>query len=132
MSAGSPVRGWLNRAIDSQMAGQVAGKAHPPSVSDIMPRSLRSPIIHFPGANVKTGDCSTRRRGPLRMNKQLQYTTSEAIDANAIDYIDELVAVGELPQRFKVNRCSDCEEKGMVRAAIFGEDFCANCWRGRW
>ena len=63
---------------------------------------------------------------------QTEYSDRERIDADAIEYLDELVAVGELPQKAKVNRCGDCADKGLVRTSIFGEDCCRRCWRGEW
>ena len=63
---------------------------------------------------------------------QTEYTHREAVDAEAIKYIDELVAAGEIPPDLKVNRCVDCAEKGLTRPAIYGEDYCLKCWDGLW
>lgn len=63
---------------------------------------------------------------------QMTYTRAEAIDAAAIEYLDELIAVGEIPDRYEVGRCLDCEARGMIRPSIFGEDFCYRCWNGGW
>ena len=63
---------------------------------------------------------------------QAEYTSLEAVDAQAILYIDELVAAGEIPSDQKVNRCVDCTDKGLVRPAIFGEGYCRRCWDGLW
>ena len=63
---------------------------------------------------------------------QAEYTSLEAVDAEAILYIDELVAVGEIPTDQKVERCADCAEKGLIRPAIYGEAYCRRCWDGLW
>ena len=63
---------------------------------------------------------------------QAEYTRLEAVDAEAILYIDELVAAGEIPTDQKVERCADCADKGLVRPAIFGEGYCRRCWHGLW
>lgn len=63
---------------------------------------------------------------------QAEYMHLEAVDAEAIKYIDELVAAGEIPPDQKVNRCVGCSEKGLIRPAIYGEDCCRRCWDGLW
>ena len=63
---------------------------------------------------------------------QAEYTHLEPVDAEAIKYINELVAAGEISPDMKVNQCADCAEKGLIRPAIFGEDYCRRCWDGLW
>ena len=64
--------------------------------------------------------------------KQTTYTPAEETDAKAILYMDELIAIGIAQPNQRIERCEDCGEHGLIRAAIFGESYCRRCVDGLW
>lgn len=50
-----------------------------------------------------------------------------------VAYMGLMVDEGMMPDSDLPNLCHECFTRyGVKRPAIFGEDFCTNCWDGRW
>lgn len=63
---------------------------------------------------------------------QLRISVRDQLFLANLEYLRLMVDAGMVDESELPNLCGSCGDLGIARPAIFGEDFCADCWDGRW